>query len=68
MQGERWPKWPEQRHLGVPSGHLRSGAGLSELGAAAIRASLRVTSVTQCRILSSKAGEGGQEGGVRIRY
>ena len=54
MQGERWPKWPKQRHLGVPSGHLRSGAGLSEAGAA-IRASLRVTSVTQCRILSSKA-------------
>ena len=58
MQGERWPKWPKQRHLGVPSGHLRSGAGLSEAGGV-IRASLRVTSVTQCRILSSKADEGG---------
>ena len=57
MQGERWPKWPKQRHLGVPSGHLRSGAGLSEPGVA-IRAGLRVTSVTQCRILSSKADEG----------
>ena len=63
MQGERWPKWPELRQPPpwVPSGHLRSGAGLSEPGVA-IRASLRVTSVTQCRILSSKAGKRAGEG------
>ena len=53
MQRERWPKWPEQRQS--PLQPPRSEPGLSEAGAA-IRASLRVTSVTQCRILSSEAG------------
>ena len=54
MQRERWPKWPEQRQS--PLQPPRSEPGLSEAGAAIVGQPLRVTSVTQCRILSSEAG------------